>query len=398
MFFKLLKKIPKEIRIIALFTSILYLGRWFFEAYLPIFLSSFANTHAETGMLKSIYDVIFFLVAPIAWYFADRISAKKIILLWLCCYPLISLSYFFAGITYLAIFIVIARIINGFAYGTIAASRQKLMYQFWEWEIGKSMWFFDSMTNRTWIIWVFISMILVRRVPIHMLALAIIPASVVAFFVAKRLPDTKKVSKHISLNFRIYLDIFKNIKRRDPKLRKLIFLWILITMVSASFYFFIPIEVYSQWHSLLEIWLLTICFTLPESLGLLFGRKIDVDHGRWFIRSCVAIIITLVLSLFMKYFVWYILAGILIGVAIEIMELERHKLIAALWNNGNYWEINGIKVSMEEWVGMIFWPILIWLFMDIWGMQLWFAAMIVLIIIILCIFSFSILPAYANRK
>ena len=54
--------IPKGDKLVILATSIRWFGWGLFEALLPIFLFQFANTYAETGLLSSIYNILFFFV------------------------------------------------------------------------------------------------------------------------------------------------------------------------------------------------------------------------------------------------------------------------------------------------------------------------------------------------
>jgi MFS family permease len=113
---KLPQKIDQGIRIITWATGVRWFGWGLFETLFPVFLFSFSGSFAETGFFKSIYYIFFLLAAPIAGLLADRIRATHVIILALCVYPFIGLSYFLAGFFGVSIFIVIARALNGAAY------------------------------------------------------------------------------------------------------------------------------------------------------------------------------------------------------------------------------------------------------------------------------------------
>jgi len=397
MFARFLKNIPPEIKTITWYTSIFYFWRWFAEAFIPIFLFSFVGSYAETWILKSVYDIAFFISAPIVGYLADRISTRKIILIWLCFYPLISLNYFFAGVTSIAAFIVIARILNGVGYSLMWIGRETYIYHYAKWKIAASVWFFDSLVNRSRIGSLLISMILIKRVPLHFLFLAIIPWSIFAFIIARRLPEIEREPRKFHINFRIYKDIFKDIKTWKPKLRILMFLGVLTTMVFTAFLFFVPIEIYQNSHNLWQIALFAIISAIPEGLWLVFGRKIDVDHGRWFIVSCIVIIALLVASLFLSQFRWYLIVIFVLWIAMEVIALERSKLIARYGEAESYGNINWIKATLDEWLWTILGPVIIGICIDIWWLNLWLGVMIWLIITVLSIFILKIKLSYAEK-
>lgn len=397
MFAKLFRNIPKEIKTISWYTSIFYFWRWFAEAFIPVFLFSFVSSYAQTWMLKSVYDIVFFISAPIVWYLADRISTRKIILVWLCFYPLIWLNYFFAGVTSVAAFIVIARILNWISYSLMSVGRGTYLYHYAPGKIATSLWFFNSLTNRSWISAILISMLLIKRLPLHVLFLAIIPCSMIALLIARKLPEINKQSKKIHLNFSIYKNIFKNIMTRQPKLRIVMMLGVLTTMIFTAFEFFVPIEIYQNSHNLYQIAIFAIVLAIPSALWALFGHKIDVDHGRWFIISCIVIVALLIVSMFITQFRWYLIAIFIFWIAIEIIEMERSKLIGKYWTDGSYGNISWIKATLDEGLWIILWPVIIWFCIDRGWLNLWLWVMIALIIIVVCTFGLKIMPAYAQR-
>jgi len=84
--------------------------------FIPIFLLSFANDFFGTGLLLSIYDVVFLISIPVVAYLATYFSGKKLILWGLALYPLIGLFYFLGGVWGALAFVILARAINGVTY------------------------------------------------------------------------------------------------------------------------------------------------------------------------------------------------------------------------------------------------------------------------------------------
>jgi hypothetical protein len=148
---------------------------------------------------------------------------------------------------------------------------------------------------------------------------------------------------------------------------------------------------------LYQIALFAIIFAVPDALWTLFGHRIDVDHWRWFIISCVVIIIILVISLFLTQFRRYLIAVFLLGVAMYIIEMERNKLIARYGKSESYGNINWIKATLDEWLWTILWPVIIGICIDLGWLNLWLGVMIWLILIILSIFSFTIKLSYTEQ-
>jgi hypothetical protein len=84
--------------------------------------------------------------------------------------------------------------------------------------------------------------------------------------IARKLPEINKQTKKVHLNFSVYKNIFKNIMTRHPKLRIVMMLGVLITMIFTAFEFFIPIEIYQNSHNLWQIAVFSIVLAMPAVL------------------------------------------------------------------------------------------------------------------------------------
>ena len=123
---------------------------------------------------------------------ADRMPAKRLVLWSLIIYPLVGISYFLAGLWGMAIFIVIARVINGFNWelenvGIDTYYRRVINSKV----IASSFGYLETWSHVAWITGALIGMVLVLFMPIHYLLLGIAPFAVIAYFVALRAPTSQ---------------------------------------------------------------------------------------------------------------------------------------------------------------------------------------------------------------
>lgn len=355
-------KVSREVKLVSISTAVLWFGWGFGEALIPIFLYQFASSYAETGLLKSILDIVALLVTPIIGYYADKISIKKMMLVGTVLYFLIAINYYFAGALAMAIFVVIARALNGLAWPLTCVSRESYICKYTPHRyMARAFGFFDTLGVMTWIVAVCLSLFLVNKLAIHQLLLLIAPAALISIIIAFFLPnDTKlKKIKPIRFNLRPYQETIKEILRWPVKLRALILSSFLISFVSGAFFFFIPIEVWKEESSLQQVIILAIFYSLPEACGNLLGWVIDrVKVNRSLIFSLFGLIAVIVGSILWTSFLWRLSALILVGIFIETIALCRHQLIAdfnvknnfLLWKT--HYSFGSISAVLEEISGL----------------------------------------------
>ena len=91
-------------------------------------------------------------------------------------YPLVGFGYFYAGFTGLAIFLIIARLLNGLGYAFDSVGRSTYFRRHSPQEIiGTVFGYFDSITSLFWVLCVLASIILA----INVLFLAIVPTTII---------------------------------------------------------------------------------------------------------------------------------------------------------------------------------------------------------------------------
>jgi MFS family permease len=156
-------EVPKGIKLVTWATSLRWFGWGFVETLVPIFLFSFNHNYADTGILRSIYGIVFILILPFVAWLANRVSSKYLLIAALLMYPFISLSYFFAGGFGLVALIVLARALNGAAYALDSVGRDTYIRSHTnDTNIARSFGYFDTLTNFWWLIAVAISIVLVK--------------------------------------------------------------------------------------------------------------------------------------------------------------------------------------------------------------------------------------------
>jgi MFS family permease len=379
-------RVSREVKIVSWSTAILWFGWGFGESLIPVFLYQFANSYAETGLLKSVLDITALLVTPIIGYYADKISIKKMMLVGVALYFLVALNYYLAGALAVAFFVIIARILNGISWPLTCVSRESYICKYTpRRHMARAFGYFDTLGIMAWVIAVCLSLFLVKVLAIHQLLLLIAPAAVVAFIVACFLPDHMKLKKikPLKFNFLPYREVIKEIFRWPIKLRIIILSSFLISLVSSAFFFFVPIEVWKTNSDLKQIIILAIFYSLPEASGNLLGWMIDrFKVSKSLIFSLLGSVAVIIGSIFWTNFLWRLTALILVGIFMETIALSRRQLIADFNIKSNFlawktrYSFGGISAILDEvtglggFVGIIIAGVLI----DLvgWAAALWF--------------------------
>lgn len=351
-------RISREVKIVSWSTAVLWFGWGFGESLIPVFLYQFSNSYAETGLLKSAFDITALLVTPIIGYYADKISIKKMMLVGVGLYFLIALNYYLAGVFACVLFIVFARILNGFSWPLTCISRESYICKYTpENKMARAFGYFDTLGILAWVSAVSLSLFLVSKFEIYQLLLLIAPAAVISFVIALFLPNGTKLKKIKSLRFNLkpYKEVIKEVLSWPLKLRTVVLSSFLISFVSSAFFFFIPIEVWKANSDLKQIIILAIFYSLPEASGNLLGWVIDrIKINKSLVISFIGIFMVFVCSIFLNSFLWRLSALILVGIFIETIALSRRQLIADFNIKNNFivvktrYSFGGISAVLDE--------------------------------------------------
>lgn len=366
------KELPKGIKLLAWATSIRWFGWGFFEALLPIFLFYFAHTYAETGILASTYDILFLLALPIVGILADSIASRTIIIIGLLTYPFISMSYFFAGITGLALLVVIAKGLNGIGYAFDGVGRNTYIRRHSPpSKVSSAFGYTNMVTHLGWLLAVFASLFIVKFVKINWLFLAIIPTVLITLFMVRKLEIDKK--ENLKDGFRksfkkgFYLGMFKEIKDWDYGLKLMGLITFFIGFIAVFAELFIPIYSYTHGSNLQEVILITILLNTPMLFGTILGKMADKNRNKGIFVGLIMTIALLILLSFMNTYVWQLIVAFGIGIALHLMELAGDGISTHLSRRSHYGRISSAMEGIGS-LGNIAGPIAVGLLIDIHGL------------------------------
>lgn len=364
--------IEKGVRLISVATSIRWFGWGFAEAFLPVFLFSFAHTYAETGLLRSVYGIVFLLSLPIVSWFADRVASRKLMLAALLLYPLISISYFSAGVLGVVAFVVCARAINGVAYALDSVGRSTYVRTHAkESNIATSFGYIDSVSNFWWLVAVFLSVILVRYIPVHYLFLAIIPTSLIAILFVRKLPNGNtalELTKEDRLSvFGSYNSFFKIIVSWGKQVRWLAVLLFFVGVIATIGEFFIPIYAFTQNESLWKVILLIGFATFPTLLSSPLGAIAD-KYRRTIFWACGFSAVLLFALAFIVSFPAQLALVFFIGVCLQLLSLAVDREVTFQVPREHIGSLSGAFQGVSQ-ASEIVGPIVLGISIDLLSMQ-----------------------------
>ncbi len=272
--------IPRGVRVLTYATAIRWVGWGFAEALLPVFIFSFGSTYAEAGLLRSVFDIVFILTLPIIGMAADRSRATSLVLIGLALYPLVGISYFLAGATGIAFFIVFARGLNGVTYAFDAVGRETYFRRHTSPKALATIFgYFDSISNFWWIAAALAGIILIKYFAIHVLLLLIAPTSIIAFVLVWYFRKNEEPSGTSATQGRLrsaYREAWREVGGWSWKLKGVAMFNFFIAFSSAVVAFFLPIEAYNEGAGFTKTILIGVMFALPYLLGWILGKWFDV--------------------------------------------------------------------------------------------------------------------------
>ncbi|KKQ34018.1 MAG: hypothetical protein US50_C0065G0009 [Candidatus Nomurabacteria bacterium GW2011_GWB1_37_5] len=361
-------KIPKGIKLLTWATTIRWVGWGFFEAILPVFIFSFTASFAETGVLKSVYYVVFLVAAPLAGMLTDKVSSKVIVLIGLAMYPFISLSYFFAGATGMALFIVIARALNGFGYAFDAVGRATYFRQnVPEDKIATTFGYFDVITTLFWILAVLSSLYLIKIFEVHELALIILPTSLVAMAIVFFIKDGGHENLRDGFKHALAGGFLKNVllevKGWGRGMRLIALINFFIGFVAVMSDFIIPIRVYQESGSLPKVILIGVILALPGLFDFRLGKFADKHRiGSLFIGLSSLLILFASLA-FTDGFIGQMIIAFLLGISFNLINLASDGLTTKMVQPEHFGRMSSLNFDIDT-VGTILGPIAIGLMID----------------------------------
>jgi MFS family permease len=301
------------------------------------------------GLVSSILELVSILSLPFIGLLADRTSSRRLILVALLLYPLVGLAYFVSGFFDAALFVILARGINGLTWELetvgIATYYRRVSHKG---RIARSFGYLDSLSNAGWILSALASLLLIRFLPTHYLLLATCPFALGAFFIARAAPFDSPPSKEESdshTHRRVFKHLFRHWFQAANQQKILTAVIFLSSVLAALTDFFIPIESYRAGANIQMIVLLAIFAAAPSLFGFHLGKLSDSISNRLLVALGLTVIaVTLVtLLLFTNY--WIKLPAIfLIGVIVELFAVIKGRQVTLTSSTNQY----GLRGSIFE--------------------------------------------------
>ncbi|MEK7570180.1 MAG: MFS transporter [Patescibacteria group bacterium] len=349
--------LANSIKRIAWMRTVRWLGWGFGEALIPLFIFRFSQSYAEAGAFRAAYDIALLLALPVIGRLADRIPAKSLILFALALYPLVGISYFLAGAFGIGVFIIFARVINGVTWGVEdmavdtyyrrVAQRRNL---------GSSFGYIDTWSNFGWIVAAFLGMLLVPYVSIHYLLLIVTPTSLIALWIALRIPrdSVARPKKFRFAFFASYKKLWDEWRSWDRHLWLLCILVLFTGLIEALMWFFIPIDAYVEGAAPALVVLLTITATIPSLFGYALGKIADHENKHRLVAFGLAIVAVVVLGLaaFPSY-AFKLAASFFLGILLEQFSVIQRSLVTTLGSASLYGQRGGAFASVATIGGLI---------------------------------------------
>jgi MFS family permease len=379
------------VRVLTWATSIRWIGWGFAESLIPVFLFHFAKTYASTGLLRGVYDIAFILIMPILGVLADRMRATTLILIGLSLYLVVGSGYLLAGLTGFAIWIVIARFVNGVGYALDSIGRQTYFQRHTPKEkLATVFGYFDTFANFWWCVAGLAGIFLVKFLPIHWLLFLIVPTVIVAIAVIwkwARPTDSIPVVRK-SQRARIQ-DIAREVTTWNWKLRSFVGFGFFLSFASAIIAFFLPIQMFIEGAGYAPIIIMGIILTIPTMFGWFLGKTFDTYGPRLFAYGLVLFaLLTAVLGFAHAYWIQITIAfGI--GVIQELISIGKVELMTSLADPEHVGRVDGISSSISD-MGSLVGPLIAGIMIDAWGNQIMYVSLALLLLALSAVLAFVV--------
>ena len=352
-------EIHSGVKAITRATAVRWFGWAIVDPLVPVFLFLFSGSFAETGIIVSIYSIVFLVSIPLVSFISDHIRAKYVILAGLAIYPFIALSYYFAGLYGIAAGIAIARALNGVSYALDATGRTTYMRRHTIRErVGEAFGFFQIWTEFWRIGAMLLSLIAVQYFEIYQLFLVIIPTTLIAMFIVARVPDDACDYQHKAdwmscVRASTYLRFVQEVVIWKSALKRLAGMAFVLNAVRAAISVFVPIILYTEGVSLEKI----IIFAIISSIPLLFGYHAGKIADRYGIRLLPIVMSLLAISLaglafievYEHYLLFIFVFNSLMSVALIVIDSE----MTRRGDNRRYGTLSGAILEVGEFASVV---------------------------------------------
>jgi hypothetical protein len=406
-FFHIVKRkffsLPISVRIISL-SSFLFVLWWWLGA--DTFFSIY---------IKMIVDNIFW-VAIIWWWLSairlfftipigkldDHASMKSIIFLSKFFYVISGMFYFFAGILWSLLLLIVAVIFNWFASATLFTTYQSYIRNWVDKNKSQSAFsLFFSSFNFAYVVWALISAIFIDLIDLEYVFLFIVLFSIVSFFSDKHLPETKKSQKlnlfwkkaflyqffRESFSLKPFKDTLFDIKSRS----KTVFVWLrfefLFGILNYILLLFIPIISLQNNLSLGEVAIIFAIMRLPYVVDFVFWGIMEKYNKQSFIMVVLLFVSLLFTGLFyVHHFVALLVISFLISFWLALIRPVISAITTQDWGKKTMWSLTGAEQFVWR-----FWDVVWAVWFGILSSLLSVKHAFLIVWLLLFLFSFSFL-------
>lgn len=364
------KQLPLGVRLLAWARTTRWIGWGFGESLIPLFIFSFSASFAQTGLLSAVYSITLLVALPIVGMFADKTSAKVLVVIGLLIYPFVGIGYFLAGATGLAVFIVLARVANGVAWafdGTgIDTYYRRLTDRA---HLASSFGYIETCAYGGWILAALLSMVFVSFVPAHYLLLMIAPFALLSLVFALHAPSDlphtrKKTPEHVLDPYR---SAFREWSGWDARLKLLGLLVLFMAVIDSLLGLFIPIDAFIEGANFQMVVLLAIVATIPRTFGFMLGRFIDVHNKYKILAFALSGVALLMIGLaIVPAYAFKLVAVFFVGILMEIFVIIGKSLVTVLGPVERYGQ-RGTAFESIATMGALAAPLLIGTSFDVLG-------------------------------
>jgi len=354
-------------KVLTFATAVRWAGWGFVENLIPIFLFSFSASYAEAGLLKSSLELSMILTMPLIGIFADRTRATTLVLLGLAFYMLVGVSYLLAGLTGLALFIILARIANGVGFGLDAIGRETYFRRSNKREMLASVFgYFDSLAMFWWVVASLVGIILIKYFSLPWLLFLITPTTLISFWIIKKWQAKEEflpVTGGTKLKYREYFNVLGN---WNYQLKMILVLNLILSASWSTLIFFLPIDMYTEGASYSTIILFGVVAALPVLFGIFWGRIFDKKGPHIFVYGLLMYGILLFLLAFGESFGMIIGIAFLIGIILEFISVGKEELITVHAKPEHFGQVGGFMRSVMN-LGAMLGPLLAGIVIDSTG-------------------------------
>lgn len=381
---------PTGVRVLTAVTSIRWIGWGFAESLMPVFLYSFGDSFAQAGMLQSVYTASLVLTLPILGFAADRIRATTLVMIGLILYLFVGTSFLIAGITGMVLFVIIARIINGVAFGMDSIGRETYFRRnIPHNKVATMFGYQDSVTNFWWITASLFGIVLIGYFTIPQLLFMIAPTALVALLILLRFrrKDDSEMMKANTTQLSKVITLVSRTERSDWALFTVAVTYFFISIASSIILFFVPIQAYTEGAELSQVIIMGIIIALPTLFGLGLGKLFNKKGHQVFPVGVGILALLIGILAFLKLYIWQLFLLFLIAIVLELLLVGYQELVTVHARPEHYGRTGGILRGITTF-GTLIGPFIAGLIIDRSSISLVYGGLSILLCVIAVLFWF----------